>query len=197
MNSLVSQIKANKGTFRLPDFESIHNALGLTIVKGGNSSQKADIILDIEKDFLSEEDEGFGIKSFLGSKPTLLNASGNTNFIFEIANLSKDKIDEINAINPSKNKLIERIKATEKYCGTFKYVAPNKKATNYNLKMVNSHMPEVIGSILLTFYQQRVSAISQIVEHIYNNTDLIDRIQYEDKNWLISKVKQLLVDILL
>ena len=197
LNSLASQIKANRGTFALPDFELIQNVLGLTIVKGGNSSQKADIILDIENNFISKENEGFGIKSFLGSKPTLLNASGNTNFIFEIANLSKDKIDKINSINPSKNKLIERIKAIEKYGGTFNYVAPEKKAMNYNLKMVDSYMPKIIGSILLAFYRQRISAIPQIIDYIHNDTDLAERIQYEDKNWLISKVKQLLVDILL
>jgi hypothetical protein len=39
----------------------------------------------------------------LGAKPTLLNASGNTNFIFRIDGLEAEKIDEINAIDSSCN----------------------------------------------------------------------------------------------
>ena len=196
LNRLVTQIKVGKGTFAIPDFEIIQNTLGLTIIKGGTSSQKADIILDIMNTILVKENEGFGIKSYLGSKPTLLNASGNTNFIFEIKNLSKDRVDEINAID-TRTKLADRIKAIEQYGGVFKYIAPEKKTMQYNLKMVDSFMPEVIGSILLTFYKHRISAISKIVDYIHDSSDLIDRIQYEDKNFLISKVKQLLVDILL
>ena len=197
LKSIVTQIKAGNGTFTIPDFEIIQNALGLTVIKGGTSYQKADILLDINNNILAKENEGFGIKSYLGSKPTLLNASGNTNFIFEIENLSKDRVDEINAIDTKRTKLTDRIKAIEKHGGIFRYVAPEKKTMLYNLKMVDSFMPEIIGDMLLAFYKHRISAVSKIVDHIHNSTNLRERIQYEDKIFLISKVKQLLVDILL
>lgn len=58
-------------------------------------------------------------------------------------------------------------------------------------------MPEIVGGMLLAFYKYRIFAGYKIVDHIHNNTNLIDQIRYEDKNFLISKVKQLLVDILL
>jgi DNA (cytosine-5)-methyltransferase 1 len=196
LNNLINQIKTGKGAFIIPEFELIQNTLGLTVTKGGTSAQKADIILDIQNEIISKENEGFGIKSYLGSKPTLLNASGNTNFKFEIKHLSWDKVDEINSIN-TKNKLTDRIKAIDNYGGVFNYIAPEKKTMEYNLKMVDSLMPEIIGSILLAFYSQRISSISQIVDYIHGNTDLSDRLNYEDKNWLVSKIKQLLVDILL
>jgi DNA (cytosine-5)-methyltransferase 1 len=196
LNNLINQIKTGKGAFIIPEFELIQNTLGLTVTKGGTSAQKADIILDIQNEIISKENEGFGIKSYLGSKPTLLNASGNTNFKFEIEHLSWDKVDEINSIN-TKNKLTDRIKAIDNYGGVFNYIAPEKKTMEYNLKMVDSLMPEIIGSILLAFYSQRISSISQIVDYIHGNTDLSDRLNYEDKNWLVSKIKQLLVDILL
>ena len=197
LTNLVSQIQANTGTFALPQFQMIQNALGLTVIKGGNSSQKADIILDIKNDTISKINEGFGIKSYIGSKPTLFNASKNTNFIFEITNLSPSKVDEINAINPKRNKLTERIKAIKRGGGAFKYIKPEKKIMLYNLKMVDSYMPEIIGSMLLAFYQYRISKVHKIVDHIHENTDLMNRLQYEDKIWLTSKVKQLLVDIML
>ena len=197
LTNLVARIKANTGTFALPQFQVIQNVLGLTVIKGGNSSQKADIILDINNDTISKINEGFGIKSFLGSKPTLFNASQNTNFIFKISNFPLDKVDEINAIEPKRNKLTQRIKAIKNYGGVFSYLKPEKKTMLYNLKMVDSYMPEIIGSMLLTFYEQRVSKVDKIVEHIHKNTDLMNRLQYEDKVWLISKVKQLLIDIML
>ena len=197
LKSIVTQIKAGNGTFTIPNFEIIQDALGLMVIKGGTSYQKANIILDIKNNILAKENEGFGIKSYLGSKPTLLNASGNTNFIFEIENLSKDKVDEINAIDTKRTKLTDRIKAIEKYGGAFNYIAPEKKTMLYNLKMVDSFMPEIIGGMLLAFYKHRISAVSKIVDHIHNSTNLRERIQYEDKIFLISKVKQLLVDILL
>ena len=196
LNNLVKAIKNGKRTFSIPDFEVIQNALGLTVIKLGNSSQKADLILDIQNETINKVNEGFNIKSYLGSKPTLFNASGNTNFIFEIKNLFMDKIDEINSIN-TRTKLTDRIKAIEQYGGKFHYVAPEKKTLEYNLKMVDLAMPKIIGSILLAFYKNRISAISKIVDYIHEHTDLRDKIQYEDKDWLIHKVKQLLVDILL
>ncbi|MGL6339446.1 MAG: HpaII family restriction endonuclease, partial [Waterburya sp.] len=166
-------------------------AVGKNIITYMNS-----IFLDIHNDILTKENEGFGIKSYLGSKPTLLNASGNTNFIFEIENLAKDKVDEINAIN-TKTKLTDRIKAIEKYGGSFKYIAPEKKAMEYNLKMVDFLMPEVIGSILLVFYKYRISSIAKIIDYINENTNLINDLQYEDKTFLVNKIKKFLVDILL
>ena len=196
LNNLVTAIKNGKRTFSIPNFNVIQNALGLTVVKLGNSSQKADIILDLQNETVSKLNEGFNIKSYLGNKPTLFNASGNTNFIFEIENLSKDKIDEINNIN-TRTKLTDRIKLIEKYGGVFKYIAPEKKTLEYNLKMVDLAMPLVIGSILLAFYKNRISAISEIVDYVHEHTDLKEKIKYEDKDWLIHKVKQLLIDILL
>lgn len=196
LRNLVVAIKNGKRTFSIPDFEVIQNTLGLTVVKLGNSSQKADIILDIQNETINKINEGFNIKSYLGSKPTFFNASGNTNFIFEIENLSKEKIDKINSID-TKTKLTDRIKAIEEYGGIFSYIAPEKKTLEYNLKMVDLAMPRIIGSILLAFYKNRISAISEIVDYIHNYTDLRDLIKYEDKDWLIHKVKQLLVDILL
>ncbi len=196
LNNLVTLIKAGKATFIIPEFEVIQNTLGLTLIKGGTSSQKADIFLDIHNNILTKENEGFGIKSYLGSKPTLLNASGNTNFIFEIENLAKDKVDEINAIN-TKTKLTDRLKAIEKYGGVFKYIAPEKQAMEYNLKMVDFLMPEVIGSILLVFYKHRISAIAKIIDYIHENTNLITDLQYEDKTFLVNKIKKFLVDVLL
>jgi len=93
LDDLAASIKSGGRTFSIPEFSVIQDKLGISIVKGGTSSQKADIVLDIENSEVQKKNEGFGIKSYLGSKPTLLNASGNTNFIFEVVGLNQGKID--------------------------------------------------------------------------------------------------------
>jgi DNA (cytosine-5)-methyltransferase 1 len=191
INLLISKIKDSSQTFEIPDFNIIQDTLGFNVIKGGNSNQKADILLDIENAHIQKENEGFGIKSYLGSKPTLLNASGNTNFIFKIKGLNKTYIDEINAIDTA-TKLKDRLNKIEKLGGHFEYVGAERDTMDFNLKMVDSEMPKLIGQILLCFYKERTSSLVDICNKILGDTKDEDA-----KTLLITKVKKLLVDILL
>lgn len=196
LKNILNQIKDGRGTFDIQDFEIIQNRLGFTIVKGGTSSQKADISLDIEHSNFVKENEGFGIKSYLGSNPTLLNASGNTNFIFEIKNLNSNAIQEINDTT-TRTKLKDRIEKIITNGGSFHFLKAEKKTMDYNLKMIDSHMPDIIGYILLAFYKERVSKLTDIVDYLCDQTDILIKLSINDKNMLIDKVKRLLVAILL
>jgi len=194
--NILNQIKAGSGTFEINDFDIIQTALGFSIVKGGNSSQKADIVLNIEHSTFVKENEGFGIKSYLGSKPTLLNASGNTNFMFEIDGLDNSKITEINQISTT-TKLRDRIVAINNNGGTLRYLKAEKDTMNYNLKMVDNVLPEIIGYILIAFYGNRISNLSDIVNYLCESTDILTHLNIDDKAMLINKLKKFLVDILL
>ncbi len=196
LKSLTVNIKGKQGTFKLDDFTVIQDELGFNIVKGGNSLQKSDILLDISNQAITKINEGFGIKSYLGANPTLLNASGNTNFIFQIENLDNSKIDEINSIDTS-TKLKDRITAIESFGGRFKYIGAEKDTMTYNLKMVDSLMPEIIAYVLLAFYKNRISSISKIVDFVDTQTCLNKQINYGDKAALKNKIQKLLVDVLL
>ena len=132
----------------------------------------------------------------LGAEPTLLNASGNTNFIFRIDGLSSGKIDEINAIATT-SKLKDRIIAIEKSGGSFHYVKAEKEAMTHNLKMVDSLMPEIISHILLAFYKHRINEIPKVIDFIHEQSLLNSQIYYGDKIVLKNKVQKLLVDVLL
>lgn len=196
LKQLTDNIKNQQGTFELATFDVIQNVLGFDVVKGGHSNQKADILLDISNTFFHKQNEGFGIKSYLGAKPTLLNASGNTNFIFRIEGLEVGKMDEINSID-SPTKLKDRIEVIENQGGVFHYVGAEKETMTYNLKMVDSLMPEIIAHLLLAFYKQRISSISNIVDFIHEQATLNAQIHYGDKAALKNKVQKLLVDVLL
>ncbi len=191
INSLTSVIRDSNGTFNAPEFKIIQDTLGFHVVKGGNAYQKADILLDIENEKIQKENEGFGIKSYLGAKPTLLNASGNTNFIFKIKNLDKSAIDKVNNIDTT-TKLRDRINEIYNLGGEFEYVGAEKDTMDFNLKMVDSEMPNIVGKILLYFYKERISSLKEIVKKIADETKDND---YEIL--LTNKIKRLLVDILL
>lgn len=193
---LTQDIINGSGTFEIPGFSVIQNALGFSVVKGGNSNQKADVLLDIKNDEVQALDEGFGIKSYLGNKPTLLNASGNTNFIFLVDGLDPKEMDGINSIK-SRYKLMDRLNEIEKLGGTLVYKGAERSAMEHNLSMVDSQMPIIIGHVLLSFYRDRVNSISDIVAHIDKAGVLKKEIQYKDVAVLEASVKRLLVDILL
>lgn len=194
INLLVSKIKDSSQTFEILEFNIIQDTLGFNVIKGGNSNQKADILLDIENEQIQKENEGFGIKSYLGSKPTLLNASGNTNFIFKINGLNKTYIDEINAINAinTATKLKDRLNKIEELGGSFVYIGAERDTMDFNLQMVDSEMPKLIGQILLCFYKERTSSLVDICNKLLGDTADNDK-----RTLLITKVKKLLVDILL
>lgn len=196
LKKIAQSIKDGKATFNIPEFEIIQNHLGFNVIKGGTSSQKSDIVLDIKNDEIEKQNEGFGIKSYLGSKPTLLNASGNTNFIFEIKGLNQSNIDEINGIQ-TRTKLKDRIIFIEKLGGSFNYVGAEKETMEHNLKLSDSLMPNIIGHLLLSFYKKRISKLSKIINEIHKDGALNKEINYVEKESLEIKVKRLLIDILL
>ncbi len=196
LSDLKDKIIESSSTFEVPTFEIVQNELGFTVVKGGNSNQKADILLDISNNDFKKENEGFGIKSYLGSKPTLLNASGNTNFIFKVEGFDKSRLDEVNSIDTT-YKLKDRLEFIHEFGGQFVYEGAEKETMTYNLKMVDSYMPQIIGYVLLAFYKDRTSSISKIVDKIHLEGKLQKEINYSDKTFLETKIKNLLFDILL
>ncbi len=184
--------KEGSKTFNIPEFDLIQDRLGISIVKGGNSHQKADIVLDINNHQIFKENEGFGIKSYLGSQPTLLNVSGNTNFIFEILNFEPSKIDIVNSIN-TRTKLKDRIKEIYTLGGEFRFSKIETESMEYNLSMVDSLIPEIVSTMLLEFYLNRTNSISSNLKNVFNHGNTFG----SDLISLQVKVKRLLVAILL
>lgn len=192
LSNLVSSIKSGSKTFNIPEFDVIQDKLGISIIKGGTSSQKSDIVLDINNSVISKSDEGFGIKSYLGNMPTLLNSSSNTNFIFEVEDFEPSQIDNVNSID-TRTKLKDRIKKIYNLGGCLKFSKIETHSMQYNLSMVDSLIPEIMSAMLLEFYLNRTSEVKSNLEAIFNNgyhfnTDLPS---------LEVKLKRLLISILL
>ncbi len=152
LNSLVAEIKQEKGTFSNTKIDMMVDRLQLSKSKG-TSQEKADIYLTFEENQQVFEQQGIGIKSFLGASPTLLNASQATNFIYEItgSSLTDATIDEINQIETA-SKIRDRIEAIQANHGDLKFYMCENAIYESNLRKVDSYMPTMIAEALLRFF---------------------------------------------
>jgi len=131
----------------------------------------------------------------LGSKPTLLNASGNTNFIFRVEGLDKKHLDDINSIH-TRTKLKDRLEKIYALGGRLIFHKVETDTMHYNLSMVDSMMPKLLAHMLLEFFIHRTSSIKDNIEKVANSP-LFHMPHPNDLLALQVKVKRLLVAVLL
>lgn len=91
---------------------------------------------------------GFNIKSNIGSKPTLLNASHATNFIYEIHNFNGN----INVVNSyfGRTKIKDRIKAIQESNGKIVFYKLENKTFQQNLIKIDTQFPSSSNLLFIT-----------------------------------------------
>ena len=183
---LLSKIKTGKGrSFPIPEAASIMSVLKIDKVAG--SIEKTDLSLRIYDPRIKRETEqGFSIKSFLGGKPTLLNAAGTTNINYTITgNVSARDISKLNEMGP-----VEAITSlSEMGC----LLAPINMDSRFveNLKMIDSEMDLLLAHIVLASFQGKGRGMNDLLEILVKTNPL----NYSLKNSEIRyahKIKDLL-----
>lgn len=168
------QIKNGRGASF--DITSIHNPLinaEIPTNSKGRSFDKGDLNISFENNNIIYPLLPVGIKSNLGSKPTLLNASSATNFIFKVNNISSDMINTINSINTS-SKVQDRILKINEVGGTLDFIGCELETHTKNLLKIDSKMPEILAEVLLKYYSGSGSKITDLI------TDEIIKIRFKD-----------------
>lgn len=156
------------------------------------SSDKTDITMQLH-DVQTGYDPicGFSIKSELGNPPTLLNASGSTNFVYEVKGLSVQQMDEINSIN-TRNKISDRIHRICEY-GYLEFVKSASSTFACNLMMVDSCMERIVAEMLLYQYTNSKMDCADVISAI----ELSNPLHYPKKGFYEYKFKKLLCAIAL
>jgi len=195
LHEFKERIINGKNTFTDHQIELTLQQLGISIFSGGNSLQKADIVMDVSINNDFYKNEGFGIKSYLGAKPTLLNASGaNTNFIYEIKNFSDESLNIVNEIN-TRNKVKDRITSILNQGGELIFSKIESETMHYNLNVLDSELPEITSKLLLNFHLNRRNHLKDNLKHLHLSNkfsnSMSDLASHE------VKIKRLLVAILL
>jgi DNA (cytosine-5)-methyltransferase 1 len=97
----------------------------------------------------------------------------------------------------TRTKLKDRIKAIHDLGGNLVFDKAEKETLEYNLKAVDSLMPEIISAMLYEFFVNRTSSIKQNIANIHREGSLNKSINYGDLAALEIKIKNFLVSVLL
>lgn len=183
---LLYKIKSEKGrTFAIPEATEIMSMLGLERVTG--SGGKVDLTLTIYDPRISQEiQQGFSIKSFIGSKPTLLNASGVTNIEYTIqGDLTSRETKRLNNLGP-----IDLV--TQLVKENFKLL-PSKMNYKFaeNLKMIDSEMDALVAQVVLASFRGEGRTMHDIVK-ILTKTNPLKYLPPNVETRYTHKIKDLL-----
>ena len=110
----------------------------------------------------------YSVKSQLGRPATILNASNHTDFCYKILNFPKNKINEINEINTA-TKLVDRIQCIKDLGGIIQFSNVKSSIFDFNLRLIDSQLPQVLGEILLLSYTSREKDLYKLFESTYRN----------------------------
>lgn len=187
---VLEKIKTGTGTFEILEVEPFLSKINITKIKASTDS-KQDIMFKIHDDFTGAEPQiGFSIKSYIGSNPTLLNASGATRVQYNLSEkLSNNELKEVNQID-GRTKIKDRIQFIKDRHILLVFDKMVNETFSRNLKMIDSRMPEFLGYLFLNSYFVTGKAISDVVS-LYCD-------KYGEDDEIIShKVKDLLVAVAL
>ena len=157
------------------------------------SSDKTDITMQIHDIHTGFEPVcGFSIKSELGSAPTLLNASGATNFVYEVEGITDEQMEQINQLNTPIGKIRERMSQISAL-GLLKFVGARNPTFTTNLMMIDSRMEELMGEFLLCHYRDNISSCEEIVQKLEEKNPL----QFPKSGFYKFKFKKFLCSVAL
>lgn len=164
---LLSQIKTKKGpSFAIPEATSIMTSLGIDKISG--HGDKTDLTIKTYDSRINQEKEqGFSIKSFIGSKPTLLNASGATNIEYTITIPPTVTVaQKLNELGP--------VKIVTSLYKSGHQLTPTKIDKRFadNLKIIDSEMDKLLAYIVLAYFQGSGRAMKDILKILINTNPL-------------------------
>ncbi len=187
---VLEAIKTGTGTFEIPEIEPFLSEIRITKIKASSDSKK-DIVFKIHDDFTGAEPQiGFSIKSYIGSKPTLLNASGATRVQYRLSkNLSSNEVEHVNHIT-GRTKIKDRVQFIRDKGISLIFDKMLNATFNRNLRMIDTRMPEFLGYLFLNSYFINGKSIPDVVNLYCDEYN-------EDKEIISHKVKDLLVAVAL
>lgn len=168
-DTILNGIRCGKDrSFKIDGAEKILQELGLTTLKSP-PNKKADIKLTIhDASPTFDTVSGYSIKSYLGSKPSLFNASkDNTNFRFKVFGVDDALAERINAID-TPGKIIDRLNLIER----LEFDSVCGEAFASNLRLIDSNMGRILGEMVKLFYVERINGCAELATHLEEDDPL-------------------------
>lgn len=150
------------GSFSIPEIEDFLRQIGCTKLSE-KSQSKSDIhivVHDVRTGLCPLL--GFSIKSELGSKATLFNASQATNFTFEIPDWDNKFTELVNSIDNKKGKVQKRIAKIRELGFDLKFSHVDDSKFRNNLMLIDSQMPEILVEMINNYYSGKDASVSEL-----------------------------------
>ncbi len=184
---LYRDMKIGKGSFDIPHGEMFLNNIDLDRLATPSSSL-SDIELEISELITGYRiKQGYSIKSYIGSAPTLLNASRATNFVYEVQNFSITDIPLVNNINTN-SKIIDRLNKIATLNGNLVFKKVNNDVFSANLLMLDTGLEKMLAEILLYSY----TANEKDCKAVINAIQSVNPFGFPSPNFYEYKFKQFL-----
>lgn len=152
------------------------------------SCDKTDITLQLHDIQTSHEIIcGFSIKSEIGNSPTLINATGATNFIFEVTGLSDKDINEINAIE-TRTKIKDRMERIFSLADDISFCKISSSIFERNLMLIDSRLTELVAYSLLYHYRDGIATCEDVI----NLLEALDPMEFPADGFYRYKFKKFL-----
>ena len=167
LHSLLALRRA-EGSFEIPEVDEELKHLGFSQLKNpipsGQRFVKRDLSLMIQDPNTGTAPTlGFSVKSELGSAPTLLNASKQTNVIFQVYGINDDVMNDINGI-ATRTKIQDRCSALKKAASAIKFESYQSVTFMNNLQLIDGDLPRMLAEATLTHYMENVVGIRDVTE---------------------------------
>lgn len=170
---LLAKIKESpkgSGSFAEPGTEAFLRSIGCVAIKASSRDKKDLDVTVLDNHVGGEQTYGLSIKSELGASPTLLNATGATQFEYEVTGLDEAQARAIMAITPEtvgKRKwFLERAVALRESGARIRLVAVKKPAFRRNLLLLDDALPEILGEMLLVYTLNRKTSVAEACAHV-------------------------------
>lgn len=147
--NLLPAIQVGTWVFSANEGDQLLQLLDILQLKTG--SEKSDIYLNVLEPLSGASGlQGYTIKSFLGSSPTLFNAGLATNFTYQITpQVSSTEMERLNAL-PIREMCRDLVNT-----GYELRLVANHEIFSSNLSVLDSRMTEVVSQSILAYYSMR------------------------------------------
>lgn len=176
---------SRSGTFELPSGLALAKILSKETISAGSSELENDIELVLEDAVTGSPTPrvGFNIKSQVGGRATLLNASGSTNVIYRVE--STNSVENPKLPNFAHGK--HRTNLQNLYSSGYQLAYQEMSSQNFsnNLTLLDMSFPEYLGKVLLNSYLLGIDKFSDAVDSVFP-------IEEPDSRQPIFKLKEFL-----
>ncbi|MBV7440700.1 HpaII family restriction endonuclease [Weeksellaceae bacterium TAE3-ERU29] len=167
----INEVKSRNGSFSIPEIEYFLNSINITSIKS-KATNKSDITIQIEDpNTIFSQILGFSIKSQLGKSSTLLNASKQTDFTYQLSqNISDKQIQRLNSLK----KFSDKFQLLNDLGIEVKFEKVDSPVFNLNLQTIDYNFPKILSEIVLLYYKNNNSkknTVRNFTKIISNNNE--------------------------